>query len=121
MNEIVSNHIFLEIKQVMVAARNYVASVVNVELLQAYWQIGKIIVEDEQNHQERADYGKSLIKELSKKLTKEFGKGCSVSNLQLMRRFYQDYPIQQTLSGKLSWSHYCELLSIADLSKRSFY
>lgn len=105
----------------MLEARNNVASVVNVELLKAYWQIGKIIVEHEQNSQERAAYGSGLLNELSKELTTEFGRGFSVSNLQFMRRFYQDYPIQQTLSVKLSWSHYCELLSISDLSKRSFY
>ena len=98
-----------------------VASVVNVELLKAYWQIGKIIVEHEQDSQERAAYGSGLLKELSRELTTEFGRGFSVSNLQFMRRFYKDYPIQQTLSVKLSWSHYCELLSISDLSKRSFY
>lgn len=116
-----NDNLFLEIKQVMLEARNNVASVVNVELLRAYWQIGKIIVEYEQDSQERAAYGSGLLNELSKELTTEFGRGFSVSNLQFMRRFYQDYPIQQTLSVKLSWSHYCELLSISDLSKRSFY
>lgn len=116
-----NNNIFSEIKQVMLEARNNVASVVNVELLKAYWQIGKIIIEHEQDSQERAAYGSGLLNELSKELTTEFGRGFSVSNLQFMRRFYQDYPIQQTLSVKLSWSHYCELLSISDLSKRSFY
>ena len=116
-----NNNIFLEIKQVMLEARNNVASVVNIELLKAYWQIGKIIVEHEQDSQERAAYGSGLLNELSKELTTEFGRGFSVSNLQFMRRFYQDYPIQQTLSVKLSWSHYCELLSISDLNKRSFY
>ena len=69
----------------------------------------------------RADYGKQTLKELSKELTKEFGKGFSVSNLQFMRRFYQSYQIQQTVSVKLSWSHYCELLTISDPDKRSFY
>ncbi len=58
---------------------------------------------------------------LSKELTREFGKGFSVSNIQFMRRFYQTYQIQQTASVKLSWSHYCELLSISDTDKRSFY
>ena len=61
------------------------------------------------------------MKELSKELTKEFGKGFSFSNLQFMRRFYQSYQIQQTVSVKLSWSHYCELLTISDPDKRSFY
>jgi len=64
---------------------------------------------------------KQTLKELSKALTNEFGKGFSVSNIQFMRRFYQTYQIQQTASVKLSWSHYCELLSISDPDKRSFY
>ncbi len=67
------------------------------------------------------DNGKQTLKELSKVLTEEFGKGFSVSNLQFMRRFYQTYQIQQTLSVKLSWSHYCELLLISEDDKRSFY
>lgn len=66
-----NNNIFTEIKQIIFEARNNLASVVNVELLKVYWQIGRIIVEDEQNHQDRADYGKGLIKQLSKELTKE--------------------------------------------------
>ena len=94
---------------------------VNTELLSTYWNIGKIIVEHEQENKDRADYGKQPLKELSKELTKEFGKGFSVSNLQFMRRFYQSYQIQQTVSVKLSWSHYCELLSISDTDKRNFY
>lgn len=93
---------------------------VNTELLFTYWNVGRIIVEYEQNSQERAVYGKTL-KELSKELTREFGKGFSVSNIQFMRRFYQNYQNQQTVSVKLSWSHYWELLTISDDDKRSFY
>lgn len=110
-----------EIKEVLVSARGNVARQVNSELLTAYWNIGRIICEYEQSEPERADYGKRTIKELSRTLTQEFGKGFSVSNIQFMRRFYQAYPIQQTVSVKLSWSHYCELLSISDPDKRSFY
>lgn len=91
------------------------------QLLTIYWNIGRIIVEYEQQNQIRAEYGKQTLKELSRELTREFGKGFSVSNIQFMRCFYQSYPIQQTASVKLSWSHYCELLSISDDSKRSFY
>lgn len=97
------------------------ATQVNSELLNTYWSIGRIICEHEQSDPERADYGKQTIKELSKALTKEFGKGFSRSNLQNMRQFYLTYQKCQTLSGKLSWSHYCELLSISDPDKRSFY
>lgn len=110
-----------EIKTVLDSARENVAREVNSELLNSYWNIGRIICEYEQSAPERADYGKRTLKELSKELTKEFGKGFSRSNLQNMRLFYLSYPKCQTLSGKLSWSHYCELLSISDPDKRSFY
>lgn len=110
-----------EIRHLILDARRRVASQVNTELLSTYWNIGKILVEYEQNSQERASYGAQTLKRLSKELTQEFGKGFSRSNLQNMRAFYLAYPICQTLSGKLSWSHYCELLSISDLDKRSFY
>ena len=110
-----------EIKSVIIDARNNVARQVNSELLGAYWNIGRIICEYEQSAPDRADYGKRTLKELAHTLTQEFGRGFSVSNLQFMRRFYQSYQIQQTASVKLSWSHYCELLSISDTDKRSFY
>ena len=67
------------------------------------------------------DYGKQLLKTLSKELTREIGKGFSVSNLQYMRKFYLSYPKQQTLSVKLSWSHYCEILNVSDINARNFY
>jgi len=72
-------------------------------------------------NKKRAEYGQGLIKELSKELTKEFGKGFSKSNLFNMRNFFLAHPKFQTVSRKLSWSHYCELLSISDMSKRTFY
>lgn len=120
-NSLMTNEMIEQIKQVMGQARSNVAKVVNNELITAYWNIGRIIVEHEQENNERAAYGKRTLKELSKVLTEEFGKGFSVSNLQFMRRFYQTYQIQQTLSVKLSWSHYCELLLISEDDKRSFY
>lgn len=116
-----ANNMIGKIKEVLQTARLNVAKQVNSELLTAYWNIGKIIVEHEQGSNERAEYGKQTLKELSKVLTREFGKGFSVSNIQFMRRFYQNYQIQQTASVKLSWSHYCELLSISNEDKRSFY
>lgn len=110
-----------EIRSIIDTARNNVAKQVNDELLRTYWNIGRIICEYEQSIPERADYGKQTLKELSKELTKEFGKGFSRANLYNMRLFYQSYKKIQTVSGKLSWSHYCELLSISDTDKRSFY
>lgn len=116
-----TNTMISEIKEVLKTARFNVAQQVNSELLTAYWNIGKIIVEHEQGSNQRADYGKQTLKDLSKILTTEFGKGFSRSNLQNMRSFYLAYQKCQTVSGKLSWSHYCELLSISDIDKRSFY
>ena len=110
-----------EIKAVLHSARNNVARQVNGELLSAYWNIGRIICEYEQTQTHRADYGKRTLNELSHALTRELGKGFSRSNLQNMRLLYLNYPNCQTLSGKLSWSHYCELLFLSDPDKRSFY
>ncbi len=115
------NDMINEIKEILQSARLNVARQVNTELLTAYWNIGRIIVEYEQNNQVRAEYGKQTLKELSKILTKEFGKGFSRSNLQNMRAFYLTYPKCQSMTGKLTWTHYCELLSISDADKRSFY
>lgn len=110
-----------EIKDVIISSRNKIAYEVNNTMLLAYWNVGRIIVENEQNGNIKAEYGKRILKELSKELRKILGSGFSVSNLQYMRRFYLKYPKQQTLSVKLSWSHYCELLSIEDEDARCFY
>ena len=116
-----NSSMILEIRELLETTRKNVAQQVNTQMLTTYWNIGRIIVEYEQQIQLRAEYGKQTLRELSKELTREFGKGFSVSNIQFMRRFYQSYSIQQTVSVKLSWSHYCELLSITDENKRSFY
>ena len=110
-----------DIKEVIVSSRKKVAYEVNNTMLLAYWNVGKIIVENEQNGNIKAEYGKQVMKELSKELRKILGSGFSVSNLFNMRRFYITYPKFQTLSGKLSWSHYCELLSIENIDERNFY
>ena len=110
-----------QIREIMNTARYNVAREVNNEQILAYWNIGRVIIEHEQDNSERAKYGKQTLKQLSRVLTKEFGKGFSRSNLQNMRAFYLAYPNCQTLSGKLSWSHYCELLIISDPDRRSFY
>lgn len=82
-----------EIRSILDTARNNVSQRVNHEMLCAYWNIGRIICEYEQSDSARADYGKQTLRALSKELTKEFGKGFSVSNTQFMRRFYQTYQI----------------------------
>ena len=121
MSDNIMNPLVNEIKTILDLSRNNVARVINKELLMSYWKIGEIIIRYEQNDSIRAEYGEKTLRQLSKELTKEFGRGFSVSNLQFMRRFYLEYQIQQTVSVKLSWSHYCELLSISDKDKRSFY
>ena len=118
---IIPQDMIAKIREIMNSARQSVATHVNNELINAYWNIGRVIVEHEQENQERAKYGENTLKQLSKALTKEFGKGFSRSNLQNMRSLYLSYPKCQTLSGKLSWSHYCELLFISDDDRCSFY
>lgn len=120
-NEIIPESMISQIRQILADSRSHIAYEVNSGLLTTYWEIGRVIVENEQNNSERAEYGRSTLRELSKRLTKEVGKGFSVSNIQFMRRFYLEYEIQQTVSVKLTWSHYCELLSISDKDRRNFY
>ena len=100
-----NNSMILEIRELLENARKNVAQQVNTQLLTTYRNIGRIIVEYEQQNQIRADYGKQTLRELSKELTREFGKGFSRSNLQNMRAFYLAYEKCQTVSGKMSRSH----------------
>ena len=110
-----------EIKEIMKAARQRIASDVNNIMLETYWHIGKSIVEHEQDGEIKAQYGKRVLSELSKRLTLELGKGYSKSNLYNMRDFYIIYPKFQLPSGKLSWSHYVELKGVEDVDARFFY
>lgn len=91
--------IFEEIKQLVINSRNKVYSTVNTEMLNLYWNIGKIIMEI-QHGNERASYGNTVLEKLSEKLTKEFGKGFSVDNLEKMRKMYNIFPNSETLSRK---------------------
>ncbi|MDD2412119.1 MAG: DUF1016 N-terminal domain-containing protein [Bacteroidales bacterium] len=113
-------------------ARKSVVQTVNIKMVYTYFEIGRIILEEEQNGKERAKYGKQILKELSNKLSSEFGKGFSVTNLQQMKSFYIIYGKQQTLSVKsenqqeksdlkLSWSHYLFLMRIDNIEERKFY
>ena len=92
-------------------------------MTKTYFLIGKRIVEEEQDGNKRAEYGKKLMKTLSEKLTKEFGRGFSQRNLEQMRTFYLRYSISQTVSAefKLSWSHYLILMRMEDIDTRKFY
>lgn len=96
-------------------------SAVNQAMVRTYWEIGKHIVEYEQAGNEKAEYGSETLKRLSRDLTERYGNGFGMSNINKMRKFYSLYPILQTVSAKLSWSHYVELLKIEDYMERSFY
>lgn len=103
MNKIISNEKMIdEIKSIIISSRKKVSCDINSTMLKAYWNVGRIIVENEQAGNIKAEYGKQIIKEVSKELRKTLGSGFSVSNLQYMRRLYITYPKQQTLSVKLS-------------------
>ena len=102
-SEVVSISFIKEIKQIIEESKKLVVRNVNTIMLHSYWSIGKRIVEEEQKGNVRADYGSSLLKELSKELTNEYGKGYSRSNLQSMRKFYLAYEKYQTLSSILRW------------------
>ena len=120
-NNLLNNEALVnEIASIITNARNNVAKQVNNELLNAYWNIGRVIVEDELKNN-RGEYGKKQLLAISKNLTNKFGKVFSQSNLYNMKMFYTKYPIFQSVTGKLSWTHYCELLYISDDDKRSFY
>ena len=111
---------FEEIRDLINNSRNRVYSTVNTEMLNLYWNIGKIIMEIQQGN-ERASYGDSVLNKLSQKLTAEFGKGFSKRNLERMRKFYICFPIATTVSTQLSWSHYLELIKIEERTKKEFY
>lgn len=124
-----------QIVDLLQSARNKVIRTVNQTMVMTYFEIGRMIVEEEQEGKERADYGKQILKELSDVLTKEFGKGFSVDNLENMRRFYLVYGKSETLSRNseraisetsfrnfgLSWSHYLKLIRIDNENERKFY
>jgi hypothetical protein len=109
------------IGKVLNEERNKAIQAVNLALVQTNWQIGRYIVEYEQNGRERAEYGAELIDRLSHDLTAAYGKGFSRSNVFQMRQFYLAFPKIQTLSEQLSWSHYLEILKSTDELEMNFY
>jgi predicted nuclease of restriction endonuclease-like (RecB) superfamily len=115
--------LFLKIAELIELARQKVATTVNLAMVHTYFDIGRMIVEDEQQGKARADYGKHTLKMLSNRLSEKFGKGFSVENLDRMRFFYKTYSISSTALTKfrLSWSHYLILMRIENPNERSFY
>ena len=121
MNAKINTELVQQIKTLLESSRQKIAIEVNTTLIYTYWQIGKIIVEDENMRIGDTEYEKYSLRQLSKVLTNEFGKGFSRSNLSNMCQLYLTHNRVQTVSGQLSWSHYCELLTISDQQKRNFY
>jgi predicted nuclease of restriction endonuclease-like (RecB) superfamily len=115
------NTLYTAISKIIEEARNTVYRTANFAMVQAYWNIGKAIVEEEQNGQERAEYGQELVKKLAKKLTKEHGKGFTETNLKYMRQFYQFFENSHALRDQLSWTHYRLLLKVKNDQARQFY
>ena len=121
MDKLADNRMINKIEKLLQEARTHVAVEVNNTLLRTYMEIGKLLVEDINLHENEENYQNKTISMLSKELTRKFGKGFSRANIWNMITFYKEYGSVQTLSERLSWSHYCELLSISDKDKRHFY
>lgn len=109
-----------QIRQILSEARNKAYQSANFAMVEAYWNIGKSIVE-QQGGADKAEYGTRLIEELSKQMTNDFGKGFTVANLKNMRQFYLTFPIRYALRSELSWTHYRLLMRVENENARQFY
>ena len=118
--QFIDNKFYNDIKEVLEQARNRIYRNIQSEMVLAYWQIGKMIV-DRQGGNPRADYGDGLLKELSIQMTKDFGKGYTITNLKYMRMFYKTFKKSHALRAELSWTHYRLLLKVQDDNAREFY
>ena len=116
-----NQNIYFEIKQILLQARNEAYNAVNFSMIKAYWEIGRIIVEHEQDGNLRAEYGKGALQDSSERLQREFGAGFSVRNLQQMKRFYITFPNSNELSPQLTWTHYRALLRVENPAARNWY
>ena len=125
MNEIMNPNnqdaLYREIREILLSARGKAYRSIGSVMLEAYWEIGKRIVEDEQGGEMRAQYGKAGLERLSKRLTEEFGKGFDIRNLRYMRSFYLKFPIRNALRSELTWTHYRSLLRVESEEARNWY
>lgn len=134
MADIDHKDVYQAIKRILEQARSQAYHAINFTMVQAYWHIGRLIVEEEQRGRAKADYGTALLKTLAQKLSQDFGKGLNETNLNYMRQFYQMFPIPHALRGKfdfdlrdvglrpeLSWTHYRLLLKVKNEQVRNFY
>jgi len=113
--------IYSRVREILETARTTAYRAVNFAMVQAYWHIGRTIVEEEQKGKVKAGYGEYLLKDLSQRLTKDFGKGFDYSNVKNMRQFYLTFPIGDALRSQLSWTHYRLLMRVEKESARNFY
>lgn len=117
----IANGLLSNIRDLLSQGRKQALQAVNTAMVQTYWEIGRLIVEDEQQGQTRAEYGKALLTTLSTSLTAEFGKGFDVRNLRNMRSFYTAFPIRNAVRTELSWTHYRALLKVDNEQTRQWY
>ena len=115
------SQLYSEIKSILTEAQAHVARVVNTVMVHAYWNIGRVIVEHEQDGERRAEYGAQLIFLLAQQLTADFGKGFTEANLRYMRLFFLRFPIRHALRDNLSWTHYRLLTKVEKDNARAFY
>ena len=116
-----ANRLYDDISKILTENRKQAYVAVNQSMVQAYWQIGRIIIEEEQSGKLRSDYGKKVLQRLSDKLTEEYGKGFSVRTLQQMKKFYAVFPIANALRSQLTWTHYRSLLKVSGETARKWY
>ena len=116
-----SGHLFAEIREVLVTARRTAYKAVNFAMVTAYWNVGRLIVEDEQKGHIRAEYGKAILADLSKRLTDEFGKGFDERELRRIRQFYLVFPKWDALRPELTWTHYRLLIRVQNEQARLWY
>ena len=119
-NELMDMTFYNQIKEILSNARAKVYSAANFAMVEAYWEIGKSIVE-KQGGNATAEYGAKLIEELSKQMTADFGKGFTIANLKNMRQFYLTFPNRYALRSQLSWTHYRMIMKVEDGKAREFY
>lgn len=112
--------LYKEVKHVIEESRNTAYRAANFAMVQAYWNIGKLIIEEEQKGAERAKYGSELVEQLSQRLA-DYGNNFSKRNLWYMRQFFQTFPNVNAVRSELSWTHYRLLLSVEDEMAREFY
>ena len=111
-----NQNFYNEVKAILITARNKVYQTANFAMVEAYWNIGKSIIE-EQGGNEKAEYGIGLLKELSKQMTQDFGKGFTVANLKNMRQFNLTFPNGYALRSELSWTHYRLLMRVENVAQ----